>query len=188
MRITRHHASIRFFGFFQRKRFDHGANVGEDAEVKVSCVSIALPVRLPTTSGHQEMSGTPLTGIGSPETPTTTSFPQQRGREAGWRLLLRWVRLPGSRSAPPSFCSRGSRILSFSVDVNVSAQLRREMFLCLYERLRRCENPSSLHTARQDVLTTNTLDSDGIACASGVAERIERRDAGRKPKGPRLLI
>src|ERR1700678_2877295 len=33
-RITRHHASIRFFGLFQRKRFDHGANVGEDAEVK----------------------------------------------------------------------------------------------------------------------------------------------------------
>jgi len=26
--------SIRFFGFFQRKRFDHGANLGEDAEVK----------------------------------------------------------------------------------------------------------------------------------------------------------
>src|SRR5580693_85970 len=33
-RITRHHASIRLFRFFQRKRFDHGANFGEDAEVK----------------------------------------------------------------------------------------------------------------------------------------------------------
>src|SRR6202021_2403457 len=32
--ITRHHAPIRFFGFFQRKLFDHGENVGEDAEIK----------------------------------------------------------------------------------------------------------------------------------------------------------
>src|SRR3984957_12357467 len=39
-RFTRHHAPIRFFSFFQRKRFDHGANVGEDAEVKgVLCLN-----------------------------------------------------------------------------------------------------------------------------------------------------
>src|SRR5580693_768923 len=31
--------------------------------------------------------------------------------------------------------------------------------------------------------TTNALDSDGIACTSGVAERIERRDAGANQRG-----
>src|ERR1700729_3359455 len=48
---------------------------------RVSWVSIALPVRLPMTDRPPKISGTPLTGIGSPETPTTTSFPRTESPE-----------------------------------------------------------------------------------------------------------
>src|SRR5208283_4380631 len=94
---------------------------------RVSWVSIALPVKLPMTERPPKMSGTPLSGIGSADTPTTTSFPR--------------TERPGSRPdcgsagrgcqdhvGTAQFLQRGSHILIFGVDVKESSQLGRKMF------------------------------------------------------------
>ncbi len=70
---------------------------------RVSCVSIALPVRLPTTERPPKMSGTPFSGIGSSDTPTATSLP--RTARPGSRLPIADPLGAVARMtwAPPSF-------------------------------------------------------------------------------------
>jgi len=146
---------------------------------RVSWVSIALPVRLPMTDRPPKISGTPLTGIGSPDTPTTTSFP--RTERPGSRLAIA-VPLGRGRQdhvGASQFLQRSSRILSFGVDVNVKLPVWAQDVLCLdRSRLQRCENPSSWRTARQCPNPPMPWTSNGIACTSSVAERIECGDAG----------
>src|ERR1700730_4641628 len=99
------HSFVCFLGFCKRKCFDHWTDICEYAEIKRVLSLIALPVRLPTTDRPPKISGTPLTGMASPETPTTASLP---------RVLRPGIKLPIAAplgavarmtSAPPSFCS-----------------------------------------------------------------------------------
>src|SRR5271155_2080262 len=151
---------------------------------RVSWVSIALPVRLPMTERPPKISGTPLTGIGSPETPTTTSLPrtERPRKQAGDCGSAGGGRQDDVGTSQLLQCC--SRILGLGVDVNVRSQLGREMFFVWTEADRNGAEAHLFGVLHAEMpQTADTLDSNGIASTSGVAERIECGDAGADQRG-----
>src|ERR1700733_14058407 len=127
-RFTRHHAPIRFFGLIQRKRFDHGTNTGEDAEIKsVLCLDRssrqASNDRAPTKDERNSVDGNRITrNTNHHELASNGEARKQAGncRSAGGGCQ--------DHSGTSQFLHAGTCILSFGVDVNVSSKLGSEMF------------------------------------------------------------
>src|SRR5580658_10617478 len=183
-RFTRHHASIRFFGFFQRKRFDHGANVSEDAEIK-SVLGLDRSSRqasndraatkdernsvdrnwITRNSNYHELSAN---GEARKQAGDCGSAGGGRQDDVGTSQLLQCC----------------SHILGLGVDVKVRSQLGREMFFVWTEA---DSNGAEAHLFgvlhAEMPQTADTLDSNGVASTSGVAERIECGDAGADQRG-----
>src|SRR6202034_4834989 len=77
-----------------------------------------------------------------------------------------------------------SRILGLGVDVNVRSQLEREMFFFWTEPDRNGAEAHLFGVLHAEMAqTADTLDSNGIASTSVVAERIECGDAGTDQRG-----
>src|SRR5271163_2789988 len=127
-RITRHHASVRLFGFFQRKRFDHGANVGEDAEVK-GVLSLDRSSR--QASNNRAATKDERNSVDGNRITRNTNYHELSANGEARKQAGDCCSAGGGRQddvGTSQLLQRCSRVFSFGVDINVSSQLGREMF------------------------------------------------------------
>src|SRR6202050_4105126 len=146
---------------------------------RVSCVSIALPVRLPTTERPPKMSGTPLTGMGSPETPTATKFAAnfKTGKQATDCGPAWCGRKDDIRASELLQCCR--RVLCLGIDVDVRSEFLRQM---LFVGAPTNRHGTQAHFSRKlhakVAKSTDSLNGNGVAGTCGVTKRIEGCYAG----------
>src|SRR5258707_688925 len=127
-RFTRHHAPIRFFGLIQMKRFDHGTNAREDAEIKsVLCLDrSSRQASNDRAATKDERNAVDRNRITRNTNHHELSSNGEAGKQAGDCCSAGG----GCQDhvGASQFLQRGSCILSFGVDVNVSSKLGSEMF------------------------------------------------------------